>query len=136
MATETKIKTPKRHMLIRKFNRAVYNRLVLGFAGQKFYALVEHCGRVSGKLYKTPVVAHPHDGYIYIPLPYGPDTDWHLNLKAANGGVVVHEGKRYSVRYPEVIPAADALPVFSVYFRNAFKMFRIGNFLKLKVIEP
>jgi deazaflavin-dependent oxidoreductase (nitroreductase family) len=136
MAAETKIKSPKRHMLIRKFNRAVYNRLVMGFAGQKLYALVEHCGRFSGKPYKTPVVAHPHAGYIYIPLPYGPDTDWYLNLKAADGGVVIHEGIRYTVRYPEVILASEALPVFSAYFRNAFKVFRIVNFLKLKVIEP
>ena len=122
----------KRHATVRKFNRDVYNRLSKQVAGKYLYALVEHIGRKSGQEYSTPVVARLHQGCFYIPLPYGVDTDWFLNIQASGGGLLHYEGNTYKVTNPQVIEASEALPVFSAYFRNAFKLFKIAQFLRLE----
>ena len=71
----------KRFKAFRKFNRAILNPITRSLiAGRvSFCSLVYHLGRRSGKEYATPVMAVIKDGHIYIPLTYGPDTDWHLN---------------------------------------------------------
>lgn len=125
----------KQHMPLRKFNRAVYNRLAKLIAGKVLYALVEHRGRKSGKIYTTPVIAHLHQGYVYIPLPYGDDTDWFLNLRAAGGCRLQYQGCWYAPKNPQVIDAEQALPVFSAYYRNAFKFFKVLKFLRMEYHE-
>ncbi len=57
---------------VRRFNKAIFNRLILTFAGRHVYAVVHHVGRRSGHAYTTPVVAVPiADGFI-IPLTFVP----------------------------------------------------------------
>ncbi len=41
---------------VRRFNKAIFNRLILTFAGRHVYAVVHHVGRRSGHAYTTPVV--------------------------------------------------------------------------------
>ena len=125
-----------RHLVARKFNRVAYIKLAKKVAGKFLNALVEHTGRKSGQAYATPVVAHLHEGCFYFPLPRGADTDWFLNIRAAGGGVVRYKGNAYKVTNPQIISASEALPVFSAYFRNAFKLFKIQQFLKLEQAAP
>ncbi len=121
----------KKHTAVRKFNRDVYNRLSKKVAGRYLYTLVEHIGRKSGQEYSTPVVAQLHQGCFYIPLPYDKDTDWCLNIQAAGKGILQYEGNTYPVTNPQVIGASEALPVFPAFLRNAFKLFKIEQFLRL-----
>jgi deazaflavin-dependent oxidoreductase (nitroreductase family) len=123
----------KRHAGLRRFNRNVFNRVTKLFAGRFFYALVVHQGRVSGKAYATPVVAAQKDGLIFIPLPYGSDTDWLLNVQAAGGCKVKMQGKIYETDNPEVVDAATALPNFSASLQKAFLKAKITQYLRLKV---
>jgi hypothetical protein len=60
--------TEKQHVALRKFNRAVFNRVIKLFAGRFFYALVLHTGRISGKTYSTPVLAVKKENATFIPL--------------------------------------------------------------------
>jgi deazaflavin-dependent oxidoreductase (nitroreductase family) len=122
----------KKHAAIRKFNRAIYNRLAKSIAWKWMYALVTHIGRKSGKAYTTPVVANYRDGYIYIPLPYGKDTDWFLNILAAKECVVKINGKSFKSAEPQVIDIKAALPAFSSFHQAAFKAFQIHDYLRLK----
>jgi hypothetical protein len=119
---------------IRKFNRAILNPIMKLFAGNFFYSLVFHIGRRSKKEYSTPVVATVKDGYIYIPLPYGVDTDWLLNIQASGECKVKNSGKLYVANDPGVIDAPTALPAFSPRFRNSFQRFGVGQFLRLKIV--
>ncbi len=123
----------KKHEGIRKFNRAFYNRIVKLFAGNFIYALILHIGRKSGKEYSTPVVAKAKNDFIYIPLPYGDDTDWYLNVKAAGKCTVKIEGKTYPAVTPEVVDASSALPAFSAFFQGTFKRAKIEKYLRLKI---
>ncbi len=52
---------------VRQFNKNVLNPVVLPLAGSRvrFYAIVRHVGRRSGRSYSTPVVAQPTaDGFV------------------------------------------------------------------------
>ena len=87
-----------------KFNKAVGNRLVGPLFGRMpGFALVLHRGRKSGKEYSTPVKLFRHGDRYAITLPYGSDTDWVRNVRAADGCDLLVRGKRISVLHPELI---------------------------------
>jgi deazaflavin-dependent oxidoreductase (nitroreductase family) len=72
------------------------------------YAVLNHTGRTSGRVYATPVVAlRTPDGFI-IPLPFGDATQWARNLFAAGGGSLTWSGRDYRIAEPNVIDRADA----------------------------
>src|ERR1700737_3754833 len=58
---------------VRQFNKNVLNPVVLSQAGRRlrYYAIVHHVGRRSGRSYSTPVVAQPTAEGFVIMLPYG-----------------------------------------------------------------
>ncbi|GAA4789645.1 hypothetical protein GCM10023200_25510 [Actinomycetospora chlora] len=96
---------------VRRFNKHVLNPLMLRLAGRRHWyaARVEHIGRRSGRHYATPAVARPvPDGFV-LPLPYGRDTDWCLNLLAAGRGAVTVDGARRDVVAPRVVPADEVI---------------------------
>jgi deazaflavin-dependent oxidoreductase (nitroreductase family) len=123
----------KRHAGLRKFNRTIFNPIIKLFAGRFLYALVRHTGRRSGKAYGTPVVAARKDDSIFIPLPYGADTDWLLNVLARRGCAVMHHGTLYSAGQPEVVAPAAALPAFPPIFQKAFRRSKIEQYLHLRI---
>src|SRR5207248_11373611 len=89
----------------------LFNPLVLRLAGTRllpFYGVLEHRGRRSGKLFRTPVVVRPtSDGFI-VPMPWGERTDWYRNVRAAGECVIRWRGRDYPLVQPELIadPAA------------------------------
>lgn len=123
----------KRYDLIRKFNKAILNRVTKLIAGRFFYSLVYHRGRHSGKAYSTPVIAVRKKEYIYIPLPYGADTDWVLNVQAGKQCDVKIKGKLYHSTTPDIVDSTMALPVFLSIFQLAFKGARVDQFLRLRI---
>ena len=70
---------------MRRFTKHVTNPMTLRRAGRANYrtAALHHVGRKSGRPYVTPLAAEPVGGGFVIPLVYGDDTDWCLNLLAA-----------------------------------------------------
>lgn len=78
------------------------------------FVVIEHVGRVSGRTYRTPVVAfavHDPDSLgvlVALPLPWGPDTDWARNVRRAGRFDLTRKGTRYTVTNPHVISAAEA----------------------------
>lgn len=123
--------TEKRHGKLRRFNRNFLNRITRLFAGRFFYSLVYHTGRITGKQYSTPVIAAKGDAQIFIPLPYGADTDWYLNIKAIGCCQVKMRGKIYAANNPEITDEKTALPAFSRSLQCAFKKAAINQFLIL-----
>jgi deazaflavin-dependent oxidoreductase (nitroreductase family) len=131
MAVETRI---GRHYWLRRFNKQVVNRIMLLFAGRRVYAVVHHIGRKSGKLYKTPVVAVPTEGGLVMPLPYGADTDWCLNVVAA-GRCTIELGKEtYQASEPEIIGEEAALPAFPGWLQRSFRRNKVEQYLKVKCV--
>lgn len=125
--------TEKHEEGLRKFNRAIFNPIIKLFAGRFLYSLVFHMGRRSGKEYATPVVATKKGDCIFIPLPYGADTDWFLNVQARGDCVVKIKGKQYSSTHPEIIEPSNALFAFSPTLQKAFERSKINQFLRLSI---
>jgi deazaflavin-dependent oxidoreductase (nitroreductase family) len=122
----------KRFLALRKFNQVILNPITRSFfAGRvSFCSLIYHVGRYSGKEYSNPVMAVIRDGYIYIPLTYGPDTDWYLNVKAAGHCQVKIEGKVYSATNPGLVDAKEAASAFPNNYQGRIKL---DQFLRLTI---
>ena len=120
---------------IRRFNRTILNPLMLRAAGRfrgTYPAVVRHAGRHSGRGYRTPVVAQPIPGGFIIPLPYGTNTDWCRNVRAAGRFTIERQGQTYDVGQPEVIGPDEALPLVPERARQAWQRFRIGDYLRVR----
>jgi deazaflavin-dependent oxidoreductase (nitroreductase family) len=75
-------------------------------------AVIHHRGRMSGKPFDTPVQAfRTKDGFI-VGLAYDSNSNWALNLLAADGGEMSRGGRRYVVSNPHrrSAEARDDLP--------------------------
>jgi len=123
----------KRHENLRKFNRNFFNPIIKLFAGNLFYSLVYHTGRRSGKEYSTPVVAIKKNEFIFIPLPYGANTDWFLNVQEKGKCDIKIKGTLYSVTNPEIIDSTAALFVFPSMLRRSLERAKVNQYLRLKI---
>src|SRR5436309_11350575 len=97
------------------------NPLVLLLAGTRLlplYGVIEHRGRRSGKVFRTPVVVRPTDDGFVVPMPWGEGTDWFRNVRAAGGCVVRWKGRDYSLERPEVVAADAAGAQFGAFQRR------------------
>ena len=74
-------------MAIARLNRNSTNRLALLFAGtMPPFVLLEHRGRHSGKIYRTPLMMFRQVPNVRIVLTYGERTDWLRNLQGQAAG--------------------------------------------------
>jgi len=97
------------------------------------WGVVVHTGRKSGRRFATPIaLAKTNEGFV-IPLPWGAGTDWCRNLVAAGGGIVRWGGVDYSVREPEVIEQAIAVPAFPRVIRRLIPVVGIERFLRVRL---
>jgi deazaflavin-dependent oxidoreductase (nitroreductase family) len=71
-------------------------------------AVIEHRGRRSGKLYRTPVMAFVESGRLSVVLNYGEGSDWVRNVVAAGSANVINAGKRYRLDNPRIM-SSDSL---------------------------
>jgi deazaflavin-dependent oxidoreductase (nitroreductase family) len=119
---------------LRHANNKLLNPPMLHLAGRRHWyaAKVEHVGRRSGRRYETPVIAVPVQGGLAIPLPYGQDTDWCRNVRAAGGGVVVREGRRHAVSEPEVVPTNRMREQLPAFWRRSTAPYGIVSWLRMK----
>jgi len=115
----------------------VFNTVVLPLAGTRWlplYGVLEHRGRRSGKLFRTPVVVRPTpDGFV-VPMPWGDTTDWYRNVRAAGGCQVRWKNRVYVVGEPTVVDLTTGEAAFSGFQRGAMRRFGIQKALKLRRI--
>lgn len=89
---------------LRRVNRVFTNPLMRTFAWVvPPLAVVQHVGRKSGRVYRTPVVAFQTGKGFVIPLTYGRDVDWAQNLLKARRGVIEQRGRTYEVTNPRIV---------------------------------
>ena len=95
------------------------------------FAVVEHRGRKTGRVYRTPVAARRiGDGFI-IALAFGAQVDWYRNLVAAGGGTIRWRGDVYSVTAPERVDAAIVLTTFDPVQRLVLRIVAIDGYVKV-----
>jgi len=98
------------------FNKAVagLTRLGLSVLGSR---VLEHRGRTSGELHRTPVNLLTLDGTQYLVAPRG-ETQWVRNVRHSGGHMVLILGRRRQICQATEIPVADAVPVLRAYLRR------------------
>lgn len=105
-----RMRVPWAHRWFRTLNRIGANRYQLRTAGQAGarYAVLHHRGRTTGLDRATPLGAVPVDGGFEIVLPYGRETDWLKNLRAAGRATLEHDGTAHEVALDAFLPLAEA----------------------------
>ncbi len=111
-----------------RFNRRVTNpvqRLWAGWA--PMMGILEHAGRKSGRIYRTPLTVFSTDEGVAILLTYGPDRDWLKNIIAADGGRLRRHGRNRAVRDPQVVSRQQAAVRVTGLGRRAFPRLPFEN---------
>jgi len=108
--------------------------LRLGLAGGRWspIGLVLNVGRRSRRSYATPLAVHRHGGRCFVPLTYGPNARWCLNVVAADGCHIRLRGREYEAVNPQVV-GRGALPP---PLRTAYRLIGMREFLALTLVEP
>jgi deazaflavin-dependent oxidoreductase (nitroreductase family) len=104
-------------------------------AGRRFFGLwgiVHHVGRRSGMAYATPVVILGAGDELFIPLPFGPSTQWPRNVLAADGCRIRWRGRDYHTVAPEVVERSLVLPGVNPILRALIPIVGIRHFLRLR----
>lgn len=130
----SKLAKGSRRDQIREFNRDRLNPWMMERAGgEHWYAsVVEHTGRTSGKRYETPVVMHPVDGHVAIPLPYGQGVDWLENLRHAGCGRAMHKGIQYELTEPTIVTRNAITDGLGRRDSLRYRVFGIDEFVQLR----
>lgn len=108
------------------FNKHVNNRVQRLWAWLlPPWAILQHTGRKSGTVYRTPIVGFVGADGFAVPLLYGDQSDWARNLLAANGGIIERKGRKYELRAPRVIDSKSVAisGIGARYVRAASKAF-------------
>jgi deazaflavin-dependent oxidoreductase (nitroreductase family) len=95
------------------------------------FGVVVHCGRRSGRLYRTPVnVFATEDGYV-LALTYGPDTDWVKNVLAADGCELQTRGRVIRLASPRLF-RDEARRDIRPLERQVLRVIGVADFLSLR----
>jgi deazaflavin-dependent oxidoreductase (nitroreductase family) len=112
-----------------------FNRIALLLAGRRLipvWGVLRHSGRKSGREFSTPLAFIATPGAFFIGLPWGRNTDWVRNVRAAGRCTVRLRGHEYECTQPEfvskdVVVTAATGPLRTVVKRTHFT----GGFLRL-----
>jgi deazaflavin-dependent oxidoreductase (nitroreductase family) len=119
-----------------RFNRRVTN-LILGplVARLPWFAILEHVGRRSGRVYRTPVMLFGSGERRVIAMTYGPETDWARNVVTAGGATAFARGRPVTLTEPRIVhdPSRRLVPRL---IRPILRLLRAADFLDLRVAPP
>ncbi|HTM84455.1 MAG TPA: nitroreductase family deazaflavin-dependent oxidoreductase [Mycobacterium sp.] len=116
-----------------EFNRRVVNRVVRPLSGRfGLWSLIEHRGRCSGTVYRTPVTMFRTSDGVAILLPYGEHRDWVRNLTAAGGGRAVMGGRTFELTEPRVVPTSQAAALLEQPWRTVVGRLRTPSAVLLR----
>lgn len=87
-----------------RLERDYVNPMVRRVAGHGPYASLEHVGRRTGIVRRTPLRGFAQDDVLYVGLNHGDDVDWRRNVEAAGRCRVQFRGRWYDCSTPAVVP--------------------------------
>jgi len=121
-----------------RLQRAIINPRQMRSAGTPgaYASVIRHRGRVSGRLYETPVGAvAAGDGFV-IGLVYGSRTNWCQNVLASGSATIVHEGQTHQVDQPEIVSMQTVETHFTAGDQRGFRRFAVDQALRVRRVEP
>ncbi len=119
---------------IARISRHTFNPLIRPVAERvPPLAVVRHRGRVSGRAYRTPVLAFRSGDRVVIVLFYGADTDWVRNVLAQGGCELRTRGRTMALAAPDVEPAETRRADVPAPVRLAMRLLGTGSVLHARV---
>jgi deazaflavin-dependent oxidoreductase (nitroreductase family) len=124
-------------MAIARVNRRVTNRITGLFAGRiPPFVVLEHRGRKTGKVYRTPLMMFREGSYVLIVLTYGERTDWLRNLQAGGGAVAIERNRRIAVSDPVIEQGPAAMKQLPRPVRFFLGLLGIDQVVRLTPRDP
>jgi deazaflavin-dependent oxidoreductase (nitroreductase family) len=96
-----------------------------------YFGVVLHRGRVSERLYRTPVNAFPQGDGFLIALTYGRDVDWVKNVIAAGGCRLIHRRRAVDLIGPRVLRLREDVGAVPGWIRGILKVLGVREVLRL-----
>jgi deazaflavin-dependent oxidoreductase (nitroreductase family) len=129
---------PRPGYLVRRFNKFILNPPALWLVAHRrmYYAVLQHVGRRSGRVYSTPLVAKRVHERVIIPMTYGAGTDWCRNVLVAGRCTLTSGGQTYNLTAPEILPARSAQPLVPPLLAWACRLAGIKSYLACRIAEP
>lgn len=121
-----------RSLVSRRFNPVV-TRLGLVGGRRSPWSYLEHVGRRSGTVYRTPVFPLVSGDHVYVPLPYGTDVQWVRNVRAAGHCRIQRHATILDLDEPALVPASGN-PAIPAWYRR-FLDRRGTMYLRLHVLH-
>lgn len=126
---------PRTQRFVRWIARFI-NPVVLIIAGRRWMPILgvlRHRGRMSGRIYATPLGMRPWGDSFVFPLTFRDGSAWYQNVKAAGSGSVTYLGREYQLIEPQVVDYAAAAVAFPRYERLQFRLIGINQYLRMRV---
>ena len=115
-----------------RFNRLVGNQIPGRVLPQlPGFGAVNHRGRRSGRVYRTPVKLFRRGDTYVMSLPYGTSSDWVKNTVAAGGCELKTRGRRVHLAEPRIFEDRQ-LAVVPPPLRPPLRWFRAFDFIELR----
>ena len=105
--------------------------LVAGRRWMPILGVLHHRGRVSGRMYASPLGMRPLGDTFLMPRTFGEHAAWYRNTLAAGWCVATYRGRHYTLIAPEVVDYATAAPAFPRYELLQFRLVGINEYLRL-----
>lgn len=115
--------------------RRVLNPLMLRVAGRFGWLVVlEHVGRRTGTVRRTPLMAFRRGDTVLVALTYGPGVAWLRNVEAAGRCRMLLGGRVLTLGAPVAVPPDEALPRLPALVRALLRWpIRCRDFVALPV---
>ncbi|MEX2279235.1 MAG: nitroreductase family deazaflavin-dependent oxidoreductase [Acidimicrobiia bacterium] len=122
---------------VRRMNRRYTNPRQMRTAGTPgaYAGIIHHVGRRSGREYQTPVGIVPAEDGLAIVLPYGTRPDWLKNVLTIGRAEITHEGRRFPVTDPEVVPIEDSGAAITAADRRTHRLYGVDQCLVLRTVS-
>ncbi len=119
-----------------RFNRRVTNPVQMIWAPRApGFGVIEHVGRRSGAVYRTPMNVFVAPGGFVVLLTYGSATDWLRNVQAAGHAELVHRRRSYRISDPHILTDGSGRALLPAPIRLVSRMARLDDVLRLTA-EP
>lgn len=117
-----------------KVNRSVVNPVLRHLSGIGPFVEIEHVGRRSGRVRRTPLLAFQEGQVVTVALTYGPDVDWLKNIEAA-GGARLHRGRRVlDLGPPRGLAEEVGMARMPIVVRGLLALAGVRDFIELPVV--
>lgn len=131
-------KSPTVRRLVRGFARKAVNPRMMKTAGTPgaYASVIHHVGRMTGRRYRTPVVAAPTDDGFAIALPYGTTSNWVKNVMASGSATILYEGVIHQLDRPRIVPLTLMADRFPPKDQRSHERFKVDQCLHLHRADP